>query len=239
MIENNKMSVSSKEEYALVIVTGPIACGKRSLVSRYFCNKNIYTEIQPNHYSNRKMGGKTKSERILDDINVELSSSKNVVIINSGRFFVDEQQLLTCSQTITIIAPTDLVQFVNKWRVSPDRISMETFRESKFMAGIFHQIESVDPCKNAYLAMMNQMYEQMVESCDYRLRINFYKKNGTTITTPLGDFDDRETFLEEMNNLNKQNIHSQITLLMWARLNGHKVIPFTYDKSDYSVTCNF
>lgn len=233
------MSISVSDSQRLIAIIGPIACGKRSVASKYFYDRKTYTEIQPSQYSHKKIGGRTKNQRILEDVQTELSSSKNVFLINSSGLFVETPEILTATPNLTVIGPDYLVNFVKKWPVTPAKISMQAFSRSQFIQGVFRQINTEGPCRDAYLSIMNKMYEQLEESCDYRLRINFYQKQGMKIITPVGDFLDRESLLEGMDETNRDNFHHQIVLLMWARLNNHTIIPFTYDKSDFTVTCDF
>lgn len=232
------MSVSSSAPQFIAII-GPIACGKRALASKYFHDRKTYTEIQPSHYSHKKIGDRTKNQRILTDVQTELSASKNVVMVNSGGLFVDTPEIFTSTSNLTVIAPDYLVNFVNKWPVTVSKISLQALSKSQFIVGMFRQIETEGPCRNAYLSIMDMIHEQVEESCDYRLRINFYQTINQKIVTPVGKFIDRNSLVDELDDLNKKSFYHQIILIMWARFNNHTVIPFTYDKSDYTVSCDF
>lgn len=220
-----------------VAVIGPVGCGKSSIVSKYYNVGNGYVSISPDHYPTGIVDGKSKNERILNDVRSAAKARNHIAIDNGGGIFLSDGGIFSDYRDIDIVAPIELVTFISKWPVTKTAsISPLALAESPFMKGVLAQIERIGPCRDAYLEMVDMFISRTTQACDYRLSAGIFHINYFGRHMKVGHFKNRDTMIDVMKSVTMSNMKTQLILLMWARLNGHNIIPFVYDSQNHTVT---
>lgn len=225
------------ESPIFVCVIGPVGSGKSSIVKGYYNAENNFVNVNPDFYPSGIVDRKTKNERILADIRSATSNRRSVVVDNGGGLFVSEPHMFSHAKTVVLVAPVELVDFVSKWPLGKSlKISPMDLAESAYMKGIFRQIETPGPCRDAYLAMVDIFDQRTVQACHYRLANGIFHINYFGSHMKVGHFKNRESMLETMRQVTSANMKHQLVMLMWARLNGHQIMPFTYHSDTHTVS---
>lgn len=219
-----------------VAVIGPVGCGKSTLSAKYFGRDASFVSISPDHYPTGIVDRKTKNQRIVSDISAASKKGLSIVLDNgSGALKIDG--IFSDYRTIELIAPSEIVGFIMKWPVTKIMsISPSALEKSPFMTGLFSQIETIPRCMDAYSALESLFVARTVQACEYRLATGIFHINYFGSHMKVGHFKNRESMLEIMTNVTITNMKILIVMLMWARFNGHRIIPMTYNPEDHSVS---